>query len=98
LSVWLGTGSARNQVLYDVDLSVPRGQTVGLVGESGSGKYTLANTIMGIHQASAGSIDFQGEKILGLRGRRQRALWLDIQMLRKDPYSALQARSMVGAT
>jgi len=98
LSVWLGTGSARNQVLYDVDLSVPRGQTVGLVGESGSGKSTLAKTIMGIHQASAGSIDFQGENILGLRGRRQRALWRDIQMIPQDPYSSLDPRRTVGET
>lgn len=98
LSVWLGTGSARNQVLHNVDLTVRRGQTVGLVGESGSGKSTLAKTIMGIHQESAGSIDFQGENILGLRGRRQRALWRNIQMIPQDPYSSLDPRRTVGET
>lgn len=98
LSVWLGTGIARTQVLHDVDLTVPSGQTVGLVGESGSGKSTLAKTIMGIHQASTGSIDFQGENIIGLRGRHQRALWRDIQMIPQDPYSSLDPRRTVGET
>jgi peptide/nickel transport system ATP-binding protein len=39
-----------------VDLSLRRGETVGLVGESGCGKSTLARIVMGLAQADSGSI------------------------------------------
>ena len=41
-----GVGSEKVHALREVDLSVPRGETVALVGESGSGKSTLANVVM----------------------------------------------------
>ena len=41
-----GIGSEEVRALRDVDLIIPRGETVALVGESGSGKSTLANVVM----------------------------------------------------
>lgn len=64
-----------------VDLEVAPGQIVAIVGESGSGKSTTAHAVLGLLPSSArviaGSIDFQGrelagvrdEQLLGLRGR-----------------------------
>jgi len=50
-------------ILHGVDLDVPAGQTTLLLGRNGAGKTTTLRTIMGLWQASAGSIVFAGEDI-----------------------------------
>ncbi len=50
-----------------VDLIVRRGEVLGLIGPNGAGKTTLFNIISGTIAASAGSIRFQGQEIVGLR-------------------------------
>ena len=47
LNHWFGTGDARKQALFDIDLSIPRGSFTALVGPSGSGKTTLLMMIAG---------------------------------------------------
>lgn len=54
------------QVLWGVDLEVPRGEIVSVVGPNGAGKTTLLLTISGLVRARAGSIFFDGEDITGL--------------------------------
>jgi len=44
-------------VLDGVNISVPKGGSVGLVGESGSGKSTFARTILGLQKPRSGSVD-----------------------------------------
>lgn len=43
-------------VLHDLDLSIPRGQVVGLLGPSGSGKSTLLRAVVGVQQVSSGQV------------------------------------------
>lgn len=50
----------RNQVLDGVDLTLHRGEIIGLVGENGSGKSTLMQILVGELAADAGSIDLRG--------------------------------------
>jgi branched-chain amino acid transport system ATP-binding protein len=50
-------------ILHGVDLEVPRGQLTMLLGRNGAGKTTTLRTIMGLWQASEGSIDFDGQNI-----------------------------------
>jgi branched-chain amino acid transport system ATP-binding protein len=52
-------------ILHGVDLSVPAGQVTMLLGRNGAGKTTTLRTIMGLWQASAGSVRFQGRPIGG---------------------------------
>ncbi|WP_022918911.1 ABC transporter ATP-binding protein [Ruania albidiflava] len=78
-----------------VSFDIARGQTVGLVGESGSGKSTLARTVIGLEQAEAGSIEFQGTELVGLSARQMRPVRRDIQMVFQDPYTALNPRLTV---
>lgn len=52
--------------LDGIDLSVPRGQRLGLIGPNGSGKSTLVNCICGTLQNETGSVTFDGTKIDGM--------------------------------
>ena len=51
--------------LADVSIDVNRAEIVGLLGESGSGKSTLARIIVGLMQADAGSLTFNGRTLFG---------------------------------
>jgi branched-chain amino acid transport system ATP-binding protein len=52
-------------VLHGVDFEVPRGQLTMLLGRNGAGKTTCLRTIMGLWQASRGSVTFDGAPIGG---------------------------------
>jgi branched-chain amino acid transport system ATP-binding protein len=53
-------------ILHGVDFAVPEGEVTMLLGRNGAGKTTTLRTIMGLWQASAGDIRFQGRSIKGL--------------------------------
>ena len=49
----------------DLDLSVEKGEIVGLIGPNGAGKSTVFNIIMGTYSPSRGKIIFKGKEITG---------------------------------
>lgn len=51
------------QVIWGVSLAVDTGEVVSLLGPNGSGKSTIFNTISGLLQPKAGTIEFEGERI-----------------------------------
>ncbi len=53
----------RQQVLRDVTLSVPRGQTLAVIGESGCGKTVLLKMIIGLIRPTSGHVVFDGRRI-----------------------------------
>src|SRR5512140_242852 len=55
-----------SQVLFGVSLSIGPGEMVTLMGRNGMGKTTTIRSIMGLTQARAGQIRFQGADIRGL--------------------------------
>lgn len=61
----LGQQFGSNRILYDIDLSVVRGQFVGLVGPSGCGKSTLLRAILGTDPPSDGHILVDGKEVTG---------------------------------
>lgn len=77
-----------------IDVTVRRGQTVGVVGESGSGKSTLGNAILRLIN-SDGSICFRGQELQGLAERELRGLRRQIQIVFQDPYASLSPRKTV---
>jgi len=50
-----------------VDLTVHKGEILGLVGSNGAGKTTLLNIISGIYRPDAGTVHFNGTDITGLK-------------------------------
>ena len=78
-----------------VDLTIAKGETLGLVGESGCGKSTLGRAILGLESPSGGSVRYAGEALTASRTRAQRRR---IQMVFQDPYSSLNPRMTVKQT
>lgn len=72
-----------------VDLSVYKGEVMGLVGESGSGKSTLAYTVMGMYKPTSGEIYFEGKNIGVPSTQRPLSLKKDLQIVFQDPGSSL---------
>ncbi|MCW5650193.1 MAG: nitrate ABC transporter ATP-binding protein [Ramlibacter sp.] len=60
-----GRGSARSEVLQDVNLRVEAGEFVAIVGFSGSGKTTLVSLLAGLIQADSGEVLKNGTAIAG---------------------------------
>jgi len=71
VAVEYGRRGQRLRAVDGVDLTVARGEIVGLVGESGCGKSTLARAAVGLEPLAAGAVTFEGRAVPTL-GRRRR--------------------------
>lgn len=65
LDHWFGTGEARKQALFGIDLAVEAGTLTALVGASGSGKTTLLTLIGALRTVEAGSVRLMGTELAG---------------------------------
>jgi oligopeptide/dipeptide ABC transporter ATP-binding protein len=93
----LGAG-VREEVVHavdNVDLTIRKGEVVGLVGESGCGKSTLGRMVAGILPPSDGRILRDGIDLLNRNSADAREMKLRTQMIFQDPYASLNPRMKV---
>jgi peptide/nickel transport system ATP-binding protein len=82
--------------LADVELTVRKGETLGLVGESGSGKTTLARVLLGLTSPDPGSsVTLDGTSLAPDVRRRNRGVLRRLQIVFQNPDSALNRRHSV---
>ena len=65
VSLTLGEGPSRVEVLRKVDLTVTAGEATGIVGPSGSGKSTLLMVLAGLERVDTGTVTIAGETLGG---------------------------------
>lgn len=82
--------------LSDVSVDIYEGETLGIIGESGCGKSTFGKCLVQLHQATAGSVEYEGRNIFELKGEELKKLKRDIQMVFQDPFSSLDPRMTAG--
>ena len=58
-------GYGRIRALHGIDLEIRQGEIVTLLGANGAGKTTTLKTISGLVRASAGSVTFEGQELVG---------------------------------
>jgi peptide/nickel transport system ATP-binding protein len=80
------------RAIDDVDLSIAKGEVVGLVGESGCGKSTLGRIVAGILPPSSGQVFWNGRAIDTLPPAERRAGALRTQMVFQNPFASINPR------
>lgn len=89
------TSSGMLHAVDDINLSIQRGETLGIVGESGCGKSTFGRVILRLIPATSGKVYFEGNDILQYDRRQIQKLRSDMQIIFQDPYASLNPRMTV---
>jgi oligopeptide transport system ATP-binding protein len=85
----------RFKALDNVNITIKKGEIVGLVGESGCGKTTLGRTIIRLQKEDCGRIYLDDIDLCSLKTSQLRSIRSKMQMVFQNPYSSLNPRMSV---
>ena len=95
LKKYFETSSGLLHAVDDVNLTIGRGQTLGVVGESGCGKSTFGRVVLRLLEATSGEVLYDGENILKYSRTEMDRMRQKMQIIFQDPYSSLDPRMTV---
>lgn len=78
-----------------VNLTIPKGETLGVVGESGCGKSTLGRVILRLLEATEGEVLYDGVNVLSFDEASMFQMRKKMQIIFQDPYASLNPRMTV---
>ena len=83
------------QILFDVDIDIPRGQAVGVIGESGCGKSTMARVISGLTPTFEGEVRLDGKTLPPDVKRRDKKDLQRVQLVLQMPDVSFNPKKLV---
>ncbi|MDD3593918.1 MAG: ABC transporter ATP-binding protein [Candidatus Gastranaerophilales bacterium] len=81
--------------LNGVNLTINKGDSMGLVGESGCGKSTVGRCILKLIEPTEGNIFFNGQKITAIKNSEFKTIRPNLQIVFQNPYSSLNPRMKI---
>ena len=95
LKTYFNTKSGKLHAVDDINISIHRGETLGVVGESGCGKTTLGRTILRLIEPTAGEVLYDGSDITKYDTVKMKQMRQKMQIIFQDPYASLNPRMSV---
>ncbi len=84
------------RILKNINITLKKGECIGIVGESGCGKSTLARIISHLTVVSKGKILFKNEDITTLHRESRKNYYKNVQMIFQDPLGTFSPRMKIG--